>query len=423
MFKLKPVVFYICFFITLSGYSQFTEEINTNRPGESQGAFAVGKNIIQLETGLYGIYEKHDVQATEVNGFGTNLDLRVGLFAEQLELNLSTQYQFDTYLTVLGIENRNAMKKSIVGAKFLLYDPHKNYKEKVNIISWYANQGFKWRQFIPAISFFGGINVNFDNPYTFKEDPRISPKLILITQNQFGHGVALVSNLIADRINSKYPSYGYIVTLSKSLGKRFSGFIENQGYKSDFYSDLIFRGGATYTIKNDMQVDISAGSNIKNTPYILSGGVGFSWRFDELHEPLNLKAQRKQRKLKNDMKKKKRNRDVNGNKIDPPKKMPKWKDIDREPKDPDDIEEVTEIEDVKNKQSFQVEPEKIVKPSDSTKVDLPVVPSDSKEQNVVPVDSSKGWSVPGEETGKEPVEDKKEPTWKKKSKKGSKKKK
>ena len=35
------------------GYSQFTEIINSNRPGNSSGAFAVGKNILQFENGFY----------------------------------------------------------------------------------------------------------------------------------------------------------------------------------------------------------------------------------------------------------------------------------------------------------------------------------------------------------------------------------
>ena len=31
--------------------SQYTEVINSNRPGSTQGAFAVGKNVLQFEIG------------------------------------------------------------------------------------------------------------------------------------------------------------------------------------------------------------------------------------------------------------------------------------------------------------------------------------------------------------------------------------
>ena len=41
-------------FILISNFSvfaQYTDVINSNRPGISQGAFAVGKNVLQFELG------------------------------------------------------------------------------------------------------------------------------------------------------------------------------------------------------------------------------------------------------------------------------------------------------------------------------------------------------------------------------------
>ena len=32
--------------------SQYTETINSNRPGSSHGAFSVGKNVLQIESGF-----------------------------------------------------------------------------------------------------------------------------------------------------------------------------------------------------------------------------------------------------------------------------------------------------------------------------------------------------------------------------------
>ena len=32
-------------------YSQYTDVINSNRPGSSHGAFSVGKNVLQFELG------------------------------------------------------------------------------------------------------------------------------------------------------------------------------------------------------------------------------------------------------------------------------------------------------------------------------------------------------------------------------------
>ena len=45
-FSLIPV-----FFFSLSVFGQYTDQINSNRPGASIGAFSVGTRVIQFEAG------------------------------------------------------------------------------------------------------------------------------------------------------------------------------------------------------------------------------------------------------------------------------------------------------------------------------------------------------------------------------------
>jgi hypothetical protein len=71
-----------------------------------------------------------------------------------------------------------------------------------------------------------------------------------------------------------------VVTLTRGFNSKWSGFIENQGFKSDFYSDAILRGGLAYLFTDDVQIDASISKSLKNTPSIMYGGVGFSWRYD-----------------------------------------------------------------------------------------------------------------------------------------------
>jgi hypothetical protein len=102
--------------------------------------------------------------------------------------------------------------------------------------------------------------------------PSISPKAMLITQNHLGDGTwVFVTNIIADYIATDYPSYGYVLTLTKGFNDKWSGFVENQGFKSDFYSDAILRGGAAYLINNNLQIDASISTNFKDTPTVLYG--------------------------------------------------------------------------------------------------------------------------------------------------------
>jgi hypothetical protein len=307
MFKIKTL-FIVCFLMTTTlQYAQYTDIINSNRPGKSMSAFSVGKTVIQTEIGLYGISEEHDLERYEANGFGTDLSVRYGAFFDQFEFNLEAQYQYDWYEAPLVSDTRGGFKQFTIGAKYLVYDPFLKAKDKPNVYSWKANHKFNWKQFIPAVAVFGGFNLNLGtNPYTFETDPAISPKLMLITQNQFGTRWVFVTNIIADKYMTDYPTLALITTLTRGFNMRWSGFLEFQGYKSDFYADTIFRFGAAYLVRENIQLDASISKNFKDTPAILYGGFGLSWRFDSNYET-NYK--RIKNDSKNDKKDKKSKRD------------------------------------------------------------------------------------------------------------------
>jgi hypothetical protein len=291
-------------------YAQYTDEINSNRPGETMSAFAVGKSVIQLETGVYGINQKHNLLEYEANGFGIDATLRWGLFLERLELIADIQYQNETYTSLFSKTAIADFKQLVLGAKYLVYDPNKNYKKKVNLYSWKANHSFYWRQLIPAVSGFVGVNYSAENnPYAFSNrnptasryPAQFSPKAILITQNNLGDGRwVLVSNFTADYIGTDFPSYGYAVTLTRGFNNKWSGFVENQGIKSDLYADAIVRGGAAYLLNKNMQVDASIGTSLKETPSALFGGIGFAWRYDGKYKEvrIDVKPDKKDAKAK-----------------------------------------------------------------------------------------------------------------------------
>ncbi|MEL1240478.1 transporter [Flavobacterium flavipallidum] len=282
MSKIKILLVTAICFLTNYNFGQHTDEINSNRPGESMSAYAVGKSVIQVETGLYGINENHRLLGYNANGYGLELDLRYGFLLEKLEVMANIQYQKEDFVYAYNQFSKSDLKQTVLGAKYLIYDPYKNYEKKVNVYSWKANHAFNWHQLIPAVSVYAGANFTMkNNPYSFSPDAMISPKAMLVTQNHLGDGSwVFVTNIIADYIMTDFPSYGYIITLTKGISKKWSGFIENQGYKSDFYSDAIVRGGAAFLLGKNMQIDASISHNLKDTPTVFYGGVGFSWRYD-----------------------------------------------------------------------------------------------------------------------------------------------
>lgn len=301
MMNIKKMLVAGFLMISATQYAQYTDIINSNRPGKSMSAFSVGKTVIQAEAGLYGVREKHDLLDYEANGFGTEMDVRYGAFFDQFEFALNTQYQYDWYEAPLVSDTRGGFKQVTIGAKYLLYDPFIK-QDKPNLYSWKANHKFSWKQFIPAVAIYGGLNLKFGkNPFTFPTDRGISPKVMLITQNHFGSKWVWVNNIIADKYMTDYPTLGLISTLTRGFNMRWSGFLEFQGYKSDYYADTVMRLGAAYLVRENIQLDASLSKNVKDTPSLLSANVGMAWRFDSNWET-NYK------RVKNDKKDKKKDK-------------------------------------------------------------------------------------------------------------------
>ncbi|WP_395045056.1 transporter [Flavobacterium sp.] len=297
--KLKFLIILIIIFCSQNNYAQHTDVINSNRPGESMSAFAVGKTVVQIESGLSFLNEKHSVLKYKANGTGLDFNLRYGIFKEQLETILEIAYQNDSYVNDLGTLKRTGLRSSTMGVKYLVYDPFKYAVEKVNLYSWKANHKFNWKQLIPAVAVYGGVNLNFsNNPFISKEENLsvISPKFMVISQSHFGNGYVFLVNIFMDKIGTDFQSLEYIITLTKGFNEQWSAFIENKAIKGDYYADVIFRGGAAYLLNKNLQVDASISKNYKGTPAIVYGGVGISWRSDTNHKDVMIKAKKEKKK-------------------------------------------------------------------------------------------------------------------------------
>ena len=290
--KMKPIKFsvlFLFFCFTHFVFSQYTEVINSNRPGVSQSAFAVGPNVIQFEAGPYFIKEEHTPLQYEVSGLGVDFAARYGLLFEELEINLQGTYQNDIQTlnaSAISQENKRSNFKNItVGAKYMIYDPYrKSQNEKPNLYSWKANRQFKWKSLIPAVAIYAGANFDSkNNPYTAPGIEGFSPKIAVISQNNFVGGWVFVINLIKDRIGSDYSDFQYILTLTHSFNPQWVIFGEAQGIKSDFYADNLFRFGGAYLWNKNFQLDTALTFNTKDTPSVLGVNFGMSYRLD-FHE-------------------------------------------------------------------------------------------------------------------------------------------
>lgn len=272
--------------------AQYTDEINTNRPGESMNAYAVGKQVIQLESGFNYVKEQYDKNLYNTEGYSINLNTRYGFWKEQLEGILELTYQNDTYFSQAGNYHRDGFRKVALGFKYLIYDPFKNYETKPNVYSWKANHKFNWHMLIPAVSIYAGTNIKFGNyPFMYKGEQygTLSPKVMLVTQNTFTGAWSIVTNLFVDKIASNNQTIGFIGTIAKGFN-RWSGFIEGKMLSGGYYRDTFFTMGAAYLWGSSFQVDAYVSQNMKNTPNITYAGLGISWRTDTMYEDYMIRS-------------------------------------------------------------------------------------------------------------------------------------
>jgi len=280
------VLLIACICVCTKALSQYTEVINSNRPGVSQSAFSVGTDVVQFEVGPYLLKEdRTPATSYEVSGFGIDFAARYGLFTEAFEINIAGTYQNDTktYKSSINTEtDRSNFKTFTIGAKYLIYDPNKNAAEdKPNLYSWKANNGFKWRSLIPAIAIAGGVHYDTkNNPYIAQGVEGTSSRVALITQNNFAGGWVFVMNFIKERMGTEQSDFQYIVTLTHSFNPKWVVFGETQGIKSDFYADNLFRFGGAYLLSKNFQLDSAVTFNTKDTPSIFSVNFGASYRLD-----------------------------------------------------------------------------------------------------------------------------------------------
>lgn len=283
---LRSLLTLLISFSFFTAFGQYTEVINSNRPGVSESAFSVGTGILQFEAGAFTVKEEHTPLNYEVGGFGLDFSIRYGVLFEQLEFSLDGIYQNDKITfnnAAIPVENkRSNFKNFTLGAKYLVYDPYKNAEDdKPNLYSYHANRKFKWKSLIPAVAVYVGANYDSDpNPYTATSFEGFSPKVMIATQNNFNGGWVFVMNLIQDRIGSDDSIFQYVLTLTHSFNPKWVIFGEAQGINSDFYADNIFRVGGAYLWDKDFQLDANIAFNTKDTPSVFNIAFGASYRLD-----------------------------------------------------------------------------------------------------------------------------------------------
>lgn len=307
------IILGLILFVNFKVIAQYTDQINSNRPGESIGAFSVGTGVIQFETGTeFRKYKHKGYNNSEVSSGVGFFSLRWGFLKEELELTFESSYLLGKLKSKIidpnPVYNQKGFIKNFIGIKYLVYDPFKKGQE-INVFSWDANNNFRLRDLIPAVSLTAGANFNLDEetklapyddlfniihrPYLYQNlgdrgsvEPFLSYRGTVATQSHFLGTWVFVTNFSYNRIASDFPEFAYILTLTHTFSPKWSVYMETHSVSSDVYVDQILRTGGAYLLTDDIQIEGTMAINTKDSPSLFSINAGVSYRLD-FHKDLN----------------------------------------------------------------------------------------------------------------------------------------
>lgn len=300
-------IFFLALFIIAnqSITAQYTEVINSKRPGFSESPYAVGTNVIQVESGLFFGKTNSNETFAKTDPYGATLFLRYGKFMEKLEFNAKVTYQknkltFNNVFTT-PVGETKGLSELVVGAKYMIFQQEFTDKSK-EIRSWKKRTAFDKKRLIPSVGVYVGMNLNFINE-AYKEE-KMSPKAAILLQNDFTNRFILLTNIIADKIGTNNRTYSYIVTATYAINQNWSFFAENQGDFFKYKTDFQVGTGVAYLWSQNLQLDASVRANLSSNQSNFIAGLGAAWRLDR-HRDEKIELDENGKKIKRKKRKRK----------------------------------------------------------------------------------------------------------------------
>lgn len=247
----KSILLFPLFF---SSYSFSQEEMETDRPDQTECSSVVKHKAIQLETGVvFSKDRSNEVESISFN-YATSL-IRIGLFkAAELRFEIG-EYQKNYFI----IDNKQFCSEGftpfVIGTKIAVCEE---------------------RGVIPQIAFIGHLELPFgDKKYISKNE--VIPSFRFSLAHSLTSKISLGYNLGMEwESGSQIPNYVYTFTFARDLGEKGGVFIETFGsFTKSKYPESYFDCGFTYSVFKNLQLDASGGLalNKVSKDFFLSAGI------------------------------------------------------------------------------------------------------------------------------------------------------
>ena len=260
--------------------AQYTNVINSNRPGFSESPYSVGTGVYQLETSIFLRQTSIYPTFSRPESYGVDFLFRTSFFKEKLELNLNFAYQNEqvSFQNIFNSSyNKTGFSKLTVGAKYLVYEQKYTDKSK-EIRSWVARNKFDLKRLIPSVAAYAGVNTGI--PEDIYKTNSFSPKAGILLQNDLTNNFNIITNIYYDRIGTELPEFSYIITATFSYNNRWSIFIENQTMLDKIQAQSNIGSGIAFLYNRNIQINSSLRllTDAKSSGFYSS--IGASYRFD-----------------------------------------------------------------------------------------------------------------------------------------------
>ena len=261
-------------------YSQYTEVINSNKPGFSESPYSVGTGVYQFESNLFFRNTSIEPTFSKPQSFGFDMLFRTSFFLEKLEINAQASYQRDK----IAFKNiftshyfSSGLSKFTIGAKYLVFQQKYEDKSK-EVRSWKRRNAFDTKRLIPSVAIYAGMNTDFVSD--IYKTGSMSPKAGILLQNNLSVDFNIISNFYYDKIGTDFAEFSYIVTGTYNFNNRWSAFLENQTIFQKNQNNTNLGTGLAFLLNRDLQINTSARLLIEGKAQGFYGGLGVSYRIN-----------------------------------------------------------------------------------------------------------------------------------------------
>ena len=241
---MKPI-FYFLFLIP---FSFFAQQIETDRPDQTEASSTVGKHNLQVESGFVLTYEEDESEVQSRQILAPTTLIRYGIF-QGVELRLVSE--FETYSDPSG--TAQGINDLQLGTKVQIFRRENSMHEVAFMSHLVLPNGNR--------DLSGGTYGSISK---------------LLVSHTFSDRLSLGYNLGYDNFGTENGNFTYSFAWGVGVNDRVGFYIETFGIYEEFRDFTSnFDGGITYLIQDNLQLDFSAGTGItQKMNYI---GVGISW--------------------------------------------------------------------------------------------------------------------------------------------------